>query len=145
MFRRALLVAVVMFLNFPAATVWAAEPTPAELLQHSKRILFLGDSITAAGVYVADFDAWLVTGARGAKHNPVVIDGGLPSETVSGLSEEGHAGGAFPRPDLGERLDRVLKLAKPDLVIACYGINCGIYQPFDEARFEKYQSGMRKL
>src|SRR2546425_2764856 len=33
---------------------------------------------------------------------------GLPSETVSGLSEEGHAGGQFPRPDLLERLARVL-------------------------------------
>jgi lysophospholipase L1-like esterase len=82
---------------------------------------------------------------RGASHNPELVDAGLPSETVSGLSEEGHAGGQFPRPDLAERLDRVLKLAKPDLVIACYGINCGIYQPFDEQRFEKYQTGMRKL
>jgi lysophospholipase L1-like esterase len=61
------------------------------------------------------------------------------------LSEEGHAGGKFPRPDLAERLDRVLALTKPDLVFACYGINCGIYQPLDEERFERYRQGMERL
>jgi lysophospholipase L1-like esterase len=61
------------------------------------------------------------------------------------LSEEGHAGGAFPRPDLAERLDRVLKLTKPDLVFACYGINCGIYEPFAEERLAKYQHGIKQL
>lgn len=110
-------------------------------IQFAKRIVFLGDSITHAGDYVAAFDAWLVS--RG--WDPVVIDVGLPSETVSGLSEEGHAGGQFPRPDLAERLARVLDATKPDLVIACYGINCGIYQDFDEGRFAKYQAGMTAL
>jgi lysophospholipase L1-like esterase len=75
----------------------------------------------------------------------VVINAGLPSETVSGLSEEGHAGGKFPRPDLAERLSRVLEITRPDLVFACYGINCGIYQPFDEQRFHRYQQGIRRL
>jgi lysophospholipase L1-like esterase len=119
----------------------AAEPL--DLVKNSKRILFLGDSITASGQYVALFDAWIVT-ARWEK-TPQVINCGLPSETISGLSEEGHAGGKFPRPDLFERLDRVLDLVKPDLVFACYGINCGIYQPFDEARFAKYQEGWKNL
>lgn len=112
-------------------------------LAESKRLVFLGDSITAAGIYVADFEAWLVS--RNEGKTPHVMDCGLPSETVSGLSEEGHAGGAFPRPDLHERLQRVLKLTKPDLVIACYGINCGIYEPFDDERFERYQQGIEKL
>ena len=98
----------------------------------AERIVFLGDSITAAGVYATYVDAWIA--ASGWPNPPRIIDCGLPSETVSGLSEEGHAGGQFPRPDLHERLDRVLRLTKPDLVIACYGINCGIYQPFDEGR-----------
>ena len=75
----------------------------------------------------------------------MLIDCGLASETVSGLSEEGHAGGKFPRPDLAERLDRVLALAKPDLVIACYGINCGIYQPLDRERLARYQAGYKRL
>jgi len=113
------------------------------LLAESKRIVLLGDSVTFAGHHWVFFDAWLQTQALD-KH-PILINAGLPSETVSGLSEEGHAGGRFPRPDLAERLERVLDVTKPDLVIACYGINCGIYQPFDEDRFESYQNGIHNL
>lgn len=120
-----------------------AEPTVAEVVGKARRILFLGDSITAAGAAVANFDAWLQTQKR--PQTPLVINAGLPSETVSGLSEEGHAGGQFPRPDLAERLERVLKVAQPDVVIACYGMNCGIYQPFDKERFARYQAGIRQL
>jgi lysophospholipase L1-like esterase len=121
----------------------AAEAEASKWLAESQRLVFLGDSITAAGGYVTDFEAWLVS--RKSDKAPHIIDCGLPSETVSGLSEEGHAGGAFPRPDLHERLERVLKLTKPDLVIACYGINCGIYEPFDKQRFERYQHGIFRL
>ena len=126
----------------PAADTAPDSRSNAELLDRARRVVFLGDSITASGLYVASFDAWLLT-RPGAP--PAVIDAGLASETVSGLSEEGHAGGAFPRPDLAERLDRVLAVTKPDLVVACYGINCGIYAPFDEGRFARYQEGMRRL
>ena len=105
--------------------------------------MFLGDSITASGRYVAAFDAWL--SAVHGEQKPEILNAGLPSETVSGLSEDGHAGGKFPRPDLAERLDRVLTLTKPDLVVACYGINCGIYQPFDQERFSRYQQGIERL
>jgi lysophospholipase L1-like esterase len=122
----------------------AVAPTKTiELLNHAERIIFLGDSITQQGHYVAMFEAWLQT--RILDPRPVVINVGLSSETVSGLSEEGHAGGRFPRPDLAERLDRVLKVTQPDLVFACYGINCGIYQPFDEERFRAYRNGMEHL
>jgi len=134
-----------------ASTLYAAPPageapapnTPAAALRQAKRILFLGDSITAAGGYVADFDAWLLTQPMTSR--PTVINAGLSSETVSGLSEEGHAGGQFPRPDLAERLERVLTATRPDLVVACYGINCGIYQPLDEGRFQKFQQGLQRL
>jgi lysophospholipase L1-like esterase len=71
------------------------------------------------------------------------LDLGLPSETVSGLTEPGHAGGQFPRPDLHERLDRVLSMTKPDLVVVCYGMNDGIYHPFSDERFKRFQEGMR--
>lgn len=111
-----------------------------ELLKKARRIVFLGDSITYDGRYVADFDAWLAT--EFPKRAYEVLDLGISSEMVSGLSEEGHAGGRFPRPDLAERLVRVLDATKPDLVIACYGMNCGIYQPFDPLRFAKYQAGI---
>ena len=116
---------------------------PMDLLKGTHRILFLGDSITHQGQYVAMFDAWLQT--LRLDKTPIVINAGLSSETVSGLSEEGHAGGRFPRPDLAERLDRVLNITRPDLVFACYGINCGIYQPLDEDRFRAYRNGMEHL
>jgi lysophospholipase L1-like esterase len=126
----------------PAAAADSGDSARA-LLEKSRRIVFLGDSITAAGQYVAYFDAWLA--ALRLPVEPLVIDAGLSSETVSGLSEEGHAGGKFPRPDLFERLDRVLSLTKPDLVFACYGMNCGVYQPLATERFERYQAGMLRL
>ena len=118
-------------------------PDRRAMLASANRIVFLGDSITYGGGYVAGFEAWLLT--QDFASIPKVINVGLPSETVSGLSEDGHAGGRFPRPDLAERLDRVLAETKPDLVFACYGINCGIYQPFDELRFAKFKLGMESL
>lgn len=120
-----------------------SRPPLRESLDKSQRIVFLGDSITAAGEYVAYFDAWLAVQRK--KNLPTIINCGLPSETVSGLSEDGHAGGQFPRPDLAERLDRVLKLTRPDLVFACYGINCAIYEPIAEERLAKYQQGIKQL
>ena len=114
-----------------------------EFLPGIGRIVFLGDSITYAGQYVDDFEAYLAVNYpdRGFE----VINAGLPSETVSGLSEPGHAGGKFPRPNLHERLDRVLAKTKPNLVFACYGMNDGIYQPFSEERFNRFRLGIIRL
>jgi lysophospholipase L1-like esterase len=107
------------------------------------RIVFVGDSITYSGQFVEFIEAYLRI--KQPTLHCEFLDLGLPSETVSGLSEPGHAGGAFPRPDLHERLDRVMAQTKPDLIVACYGMNDGIYHPFAKARFEKYQDGMRRL
>ena len=115
----------------------------ADFLPGVKRILFLGDSITYSGQYVDDFETFLFL--RFPARQFEVINVGLPSETVSGLSEDGHAGGQFPRPDLHERLDRVLAKTKPDLIFACYGMNDGIYLPFDEGRFAKFRDGIERL
>lgn len=112
-------------------------------LPEAKRILFLGDSITYGGTYVQIIEAALV--AEHPEKHYEVLNLGLSSETVSGLSEEGHAGGKFPRPDLHERLDRVLSKVKPQLVIACYGMNDGIYYPLSAERMKAYQDGMLKL
>ena len=114
-----------------------------DFLPGVKRILFLGDSITYAGHYVDEFEAFVVQKFPDRKFE--IIDCGLPSETLSGLSEAGHAGGKFPRPDVHERLDRVLATVKPDLVFACYGMNCGIYLPLDDTRFAAYRAGVEKL
>lgn len=105
--------------------------------------LFLGDSNTYAGDYIAMFEAGLRLAS--AEPAPGILNLGLPSETVSGLSEPGHAGGSFPRPDLHERLERVLRRIKPRKVFACYGMNCGIYHPYSDERFQAFQRGVRDL
>lgn len=108
-----------------------------------KRVVFLGDSITQAGGYVSFVDYFLEK--QYPEQDFEIYGLGLASETLSGLSEEGHAGGAFPRPCLFERLGRLLERAKPDVVFACYGINDGIYQPLDADRFTAFQQGVKKL
>lgn len=110
---------------------------------NANRIVFLGDSITQDARYIEMLEAaWLVADPT---KDRIIIPLGLSSETVSGLTEPGHAGGQFPRPDLHERLERVLAKAKPDLVIACYGMNDGIYHPLDAARTKAFQDGILKL
>ncbi len=108
-----------------------------------KRIVFLGNSITYQGKYVDFIDAYF------SIHNPdknyEIINVGLPSETVSGLSEPGHAKGKYPRPDLHDRIDRVIAETNPDLVLACYGMNDGIYLPFDDERFRQFRNGILRL
>ena len=132
----AIFVLMVFAINSLADSVSSSSP-----LTGVKRVLFLGDSITYQGAYTEDIEAWFVT--RFPNRQIEFINVGLPSETVSGLSEPDHLTRyKFARPDLHERLDRVLAQTKPDYVIACYGMNDGIYLPFDEGRFEKYAGGI---
>jgi lysophospholipase L1-like esterase len=108
-----------------------------------KRVVFLGDSITQSGGSVR-----LVTYYLEKLHPSKdfdILGLGLARETLSGLSEDGHAGGKFPRPCLFERLDRLLEKARPEVVFACYGINDGIYQPLDGDRFAAFKKGVTKL
>src|SRR2546423_15385360 len=93
------------------------------LLAGAHHIIFLGDSITYSGQYIDDLQMALRNFPKGAELE--FLDLGLPSETVSGLTEPGHANGAFPRPNLHDRLQRLLELTRPDLVIACYGMDDG--------------------
>lgn len=136
-------IAIALSTSVESPVLAADDVSLVDQLKQSQRVVFLGDSITAAGQYVAAVEAWML--AQRWERMPKVICAGLPSETVSGLSEDGHAGGQFPRPDLAERLDRVLAVTKPDLVIACYGMNCAIYLPFSEERLAKYEQGLKSL
>jgi len=121
----------------------ASSSETARAVLAARRVVVLGDSITYGGEWVEFAEAWIRTRFPGS---PVeFLNLGLPSETVSGLSEDGHAGGSFPRPDLHERLARVLEKTKPDLILACYGMNDGIYFPLAEERFAKFRDGMRRL
>jgi lysophospholipase L1-like esterase len=112
-------------------------------LLEGKRVLFLGDSITQDGRYVSFVGYYLNQLFPEKQFN--IYSLGLGSETVSGLSEEGHAGGAFPRPCLFDRLGGVLAKLKPEVVFACYGMNDAIYMPLDAGRFAAFKRGVRRL
>ena len=123
-----------------SVTVAGAQSSEVAFPLNQNRILFLGDSITHDGGYVA----WIETQCRllGVDPVPEFVNVGLSSETCTGLSEPDHP---FPRPDVHERLDRALQQVRPDVVVACYGMNDGIYYPFSEARFATYQQGIGRL
>jgi pimeloyl-ACP methyl ester carboxylesterase/lysophospholipase L1-like esterase len=116
---------------------------PMLLRAEVPRVLFLGDSITYDGRWTTLVESALRSTEE--FRDAEIVNMGLPSETVSGLSEDGHAGGKFPRPDLHERLGRVLAAFKPTLIIASYGMNDGIYLPPDATREAAYQKGITRL
>lgn len=101
--------------------------------------LFIGDSITQQGHYVDYIETWFLINDTEA---PEIIDLGLSGETISGLSEEMIT---FPRACIHDRLDQVLDRVEPDVIISCYGMNCGIYHPYSDERFEAYQRGIKSL
>jgi len=107
---------------------------------NSKRILFLGDSITAGGHYVSFIEYYL--NKRHVQQEFDIISIGLSSETVSGLSETDHP---FLRPCLHERLGRALAAIKPGLVVTCYGMNDGIYHPQSPEHMQAFQDGIERL
>jgi lysophospholipase L1-like esterase len=137
MYLRFLLVGLLSTL-FTFSPSLADQPASSPLTKKVNRVLFLGDSITHSGHYISMIETRL----RLEGIEKELINLGLPSETCSGLSEPDHP---FPRPDVHERLDRALGKLKPDLVVACYGMNDGIYYPFSEDRFAAYKSGVQKL
>jgi lysophospholipase L1-like esterase len=110
------------------------------LLRDGQRIVFLGDSNTFAGKFIAYLDGYLFTRFPNQKFD--LINLGLPSETVTGLSEPDHP---YPRPNLHDRLDKALEKSKPNVVVICYGMNDGIYYPYSDDRFKKYQEGILKV
>jgi lysophospholipase L1-like esterase len=107
------------------------------------RVAILGDSITYAGRWATSVESALRSTPE--FNEAEIVNFGLASETVSGLSEPGHAGGKFPRPVLRERLGRILDAFKPTHVLACYGMNDGIYLPLDETRQKAFQDGITRL
>jgi lysophospholipase L1-like esterase len=127
----------------PASPDAPVQNRSLESVLANQRVIFLGDSITYSGEYIEYLETYIRLCYPGAAVD--FINLGLPSETISGLSEEGHAGGQFPRPDLHERLDRVLAKAKPDIIFACYGMNDGIYHPYSQEGLGSFQRGLDLL
>ena len=92
-----------LFVTVMSSVVHGERPN---YLRPDSRIVFLGDSITAAGDFIALIEARLRLEL--GDDCPELINLGLPSETCTGLSEPDHP---FPRPDVHERLGRVLEKA----------------------------------
>ncbi|HVJ80823.1 MAG TPA: SGNH/GDSL hydrolase family protein [Planctomycetia bacterium] len=109
-------------------------------LQSGDTVVFAGDSITQAGDYVTYVEAYLLTQRPDLKVR--IVNAGLSSETASGTSEPDHNP---PRPCIHDRFARDVAAFKPNVVVACYGMNDGNYHPFEPLRFEKYQKGIRRL
>src|ERR1700748_1339 len=111
------LLLVLLFCSLPAV---AQKTGPLS----AQKVLWLGDSITAGGDYVTIAEYYLNRQYTSGHFDFVSI--GLSSENTSCASENDHP---FPRPCLTERLQRALDLVHPQLVIAMYGMNDGIYHP----------------
>ena len=120
-------------------TVRAADNSQAEMLA-GQRIMVLGDSVTQQGDYLDFIEYYLRKQISGKEFD--IINIGLSGETVSGLSEEAHP---FKRPCLHERLTRAFAKIKPSIVVACYGMNDGIYHPESEERSEAFREGIKKI
>lgn len=142
--KRFSITVAIVALMFSLMNIASTAEIPAAL-RGVRRIVFLGDSITQQGDYVVDFDSWLVS--RGI--NIEVLNLGLASETASDLTVEENAGHkkahGFGRPLLSERMDRVIEATKPDVIIACFGMNDGGDLPADETGTKRYAAAMTKL
>lgn len=132
--------------SLPVAT--GASPLPPKavaLLRGVRRVVFLGDSITQGGEYVADIHCWLLSQGVTAD----VLNLGLSSETGADLTEEENSGHlkkyGFGHPMVSERLERTLTLAKPDLIFACYGMNDCSSLPSDESGTKRFGEAMTRL
>jgi len=130
-----------MLRAFLLLLAWCAVPLRAD--QEEPRILILGDNLA----YIGGWTVYVESAIRAQKGmaRAVIVNAALPGETASGLSEAGHAGGAYPRPDVHERLARALELFKPTLVLACYGGNDGLYLPADAERARAFRDGQLRL
>jgi len=133
--RRFALLAVALL-----ATAVSQAAAPAKPPLAGERVLWMGDSITQAGGYVTFIEYYLTRAYPQEKFDIVAI--GLNSETVSGLTESTH--GSI-RPCALDRLPRALALVKPTVVVACYGMNDGIYHPPSAERQKAFKSGIHKL
>jgi lysophospholipase L1-like esterase len=115
------------------------------MLRGVHRIVFLGDSITQAGDYVTDCECWLL--AHGFQIE--VLNLGLGSETAADLTTEENQPHlqqfGFGRPFVSERLDRALAMTKPDLLLACYGMNDGGSLPPDATGTRRFAEAITHL
>lgn len=132
-------ICAIFLMTFFGALHGAAQTQKQPLLAN-KRVLWLGDSITNMGYYVTLVEYELEKKYPADRFDIISI--GLASENTSCLTEKAHP---FPRPCVHERLQRALSMVKPDIVIACYGMNDGIYHPQSAERMQAFEKGIEKL
>jgi len=100
----------------------------------------LGDSITQDGRYVALVEAAIMV--ANPEIDIQIIGAGLASETVSGITEPVHP---YPRPNINDRSKNIIDLVNPDWIVACYGMNDGIYHPSSPNIVAAYTNGLSRL
>ena len=117
------------------AVAAAAAATDAPPLKKGERIVFLGDSITAAGVGKTGY-VTRIKNALAEKHKDLgieVIGAGISGNKV---------------PDLQKRLDRDVLAKKPTLVVIYIGINDvwhGENDPALGTPKDKYEAGLKEI
>jgi lysophospholipase L1-like esterase len=130
----------VLFALCLAGSLRGARGDESFFLKGGERVVFFGDSITQSGQYVDCIETFLLT--RFPDKRFTIINHGISSETISGTSEADH----LPRrPHALPRFTRDVAAWKPDVLVACFGMNDGNYHPFDASRLAKYQGGVRTL
>lgn len=98
----------------------------------------MGDSITATkDGYVQMLQDYVDLNHPGLELT--FLNWGKSSETITGLAEKEHPG---PRPYLFNRLDNLLLTKPVDIILFCYGVNCGIYGKQSQTLFDSYTIGL---
>jgi lysophospholipase L1-like esterase len=122
----------IVLLLIVAATAAAADPPP---LKKGDRIVFLGDSITQAGVDPKGY-VTLIKNQLADKHKDLDIE-------VIGAGVSGNK-----VPDLQKRLDKDVLAKKPTLVVVYIGINDVWHSEMKPPRGtpkDKYEEGLKEI
>lgn len=138
--RASLISAIALAFSLAFVQFLAAQDRPPFQIQDGDRVVFLGDSNTQAGTYVVYLDAYVRT--RFPERKIALINHGLSSETINGMSEDDHPG---KRPWVHDRLERDALRWKPTVLSVCYGMNDGNYFPMHPERFEKFKEGYTRF
>ncbi|PYQ21783.1 MAG: GDSL family lipase, partial [Acidobacteria bacterium] len=102
-------------------------------LQDGDRVVFYGDSITQDGRYARAAETYVAT--RFPEWTVTFQNAGVGGDKVTG----GWAGA------IDVRLDRDVIAHKPTVVTVMLGMNDGNYKAFDQATFDAYAQGYRRI
>ena len=100
-----------------------------------QKVLFLGDSITQRGLYIAYLEIHMRMNFSDSQLE--FINLGLSSENLTGLAEPVHPG---PIPCILDMLDKIMLTISPDVIFICYGMNDPIFSEFNQENFDKFRA-----